>query len=332
MFHIDRYVVLAVQSHRHHTVKGPLVFALQYSSFGFPDVLTVGPVEDPNACPGEIRIAVRAAGVTPTDALLRAGKMRPSLIWPHIPGIDAAGVVDQVGDGVTDVQVGDEVFGAVDVTRLGGATAQYAVLQFWAPRPVELSWEQAAALGTSVETATRTLDLLDVHSGTTLLIDGAAGGVGNLAVQLAVARGARVIGTGSPENQDFLRGIGALAITYGPDLPGRVSRLVPDGVDAALDVAGAGSLPDLVAITGTPERVVTIADFSAGEHGVHLSYTGSGDPDGRAGLAAAAELARTGQLHVLVRAAFPLARAAEAHELAAAGHGRGKVVLRVMED
>jgi NADPH:quinone reductase-like Zn-dependent oxidoreductase len=308
------------------------VFALQYSSFGSPDVLTVGPVEEPHPGPGQIRIAVRAAGVAPTDARLRAGKIRPLLTWPHVPGVDAAGVVDQVGDGVTDVRAGDEVFGAVDVTRLSGAAAQYAVLQFWGPRPVELSWEQAAALGTSAETATRTLDLLDVHSGTTLLIDGAAGGVGSIAVQLAVARGARVIGTGSAENQDFLRGIGALATTYGPDLPSRVARLVPDGVDVALDIAGAGSLPDLVAITGTPERVVTIADLSAGEHGVRLSYTGSGDPDGRSGLAVAAELARTGQLHVPVRATFALARAGEAHKLAASGHGRGKVVLRVTED
>lgn len=174
------------------------MFALQYSSFGAPDVLTVGPVDAPHAGPGQVRIAVRAAGVAPTDALLRAGRLRPSLAWPHVPGVDAAGVVDEVGEGVGDVRPGDEVFGAVDVMRLGGATAQYAVLQFWAPRPAALTWEQAAALGTSAETATRVLDLLGVGAGTTLLVDGAAGGVGSVAVQLAVARGARVVGTGSP--------------------------------------------------------------------------------------------------------------------------------------
>lgn len=305
------------------------MFALQYNRFGPPDVLSVGPVDEPQAGPGEVRIAVRAAGVAPTDARLRAGLIRPSLTWPHVPGVDAAGVVDEVGEGVAGVRPGDEVFGAVDVMRLGGAAAQYAVLQFWAPRPAALSWEQAAALGTSAETATRALSLLDVRDGMTLLVDGAAGGVGSIVVQLAIARGARVVGTGSPGNQGFLHDLGALPTTYGPGLPDRVAELAPDGVDVALDVAGAGSLPDLVAITGDPGQVVTIADFSAGEPGVRLSYTGSGDPDGRRGLAVAAELAGLGRLKVSVRAIFTLDRAAEAHELAAAGHGRGKVVLRV---
>jgi NADPH:quinone reductase-like Zn-dependent oxidoreductase len=326
LFHIELYVGQSLQC---SIVKGPPVFALQYSRFGSRDVLSIGPVDEPHVGPGQIRIAVRAAGVAPTDALLRAGGLRPSLPWPHVPGVDAAGVVDEVGAGVTDVQVEDAVFGAVDVMRLGGATAEYAVLQFWAPKPAALSWEEAAALGTSAETATRVLDLLDVHNGTTLLIDGAAGGVGNIAVQLAVARGARVIGTGSAGNQDLLREIGAIPTTYGPGLPDRVGELAPNGVDAALDVAGAGSLGDLVTITKNPAQVVTIADFSAKEHGARLSYTGSDGPDGRYGLAVAAELAATGQLRVPIRATFPLDRAAQAHELAASGHGPGKVVLRV---
>lgn len=305
------------------------MFALQYSRFGSPDVLSVGPVEEPHAGPEQIRIAVRAAGVAPSDTLLRAGRLRPSLPWPHVPGVDAAGVVDEIGDGVSGVELGDEVFGAVDVMRLGGATAEYAVLQFWSSRPLALSWEEAAALGTSAETATRALDLLEVGTGMTLLIDGAAGAVGSVAVQFAVARGARVIGTGSAGNQAFLRDLGAVATTYGPGLPDRVAALAPNGVDAALDVAGAGSLADLVAITKDPARVVAIADFSANEHGVRLSYTGSDGPDGRHGLAVAAQLASTGQLRVPVRATFTLDHAAEAHELAASGHGRGKVVLRL---
>jgi NADPH:quinone reductase-like Zn-dependent oxidoreductase len=308
------------------------MFALQYSRFGPPDVLSVGPLDEPHAGRGQIRIAVRAAGVAPTDALLRAGRLRPSLTWPHVPGVDAAGVVDEVGEGVIDVGPGDEVFGVVDLAELGGAAAEYAVLQFWAPRPPALTWEQAATLGTSAETATRALDLLDVHDATTLLVDGAAGGVGSVVVQLAVARGARVIGTSSAENHSFLRDLGAVATTYGPGLPDRVAHLSPQGVDAALDIAGAGSLSDLVAITGDPGRVVTIADFSAAKHGVRLSYSGSGDPDGRSGLRVIADLARTGLLQVPVRAVFALDRAAEAHQLAATGHGRGKVVLHVTQD
>ncbi len=305
------------------------MFALQYSRFGPPDVLSVGDHVSPHAGPGEIRISVRAAGVAPTDTVLRAGRLRPLLTWPHVPGVDAAGIVDEIGDGVTDVAIGDEVFGAVDVMRLGGASAEFAVLQFWAPRPAVWTWAQAGAAGTSVETATRALDALDVTAGTTLLVEGAAGGVGSVAVQLAIARGARVVGTGSEANQDFLAGLGATPTPYGPGLPERVCAAAGPVVDAALDVAGAGSLPDLVAITGDPARVVTIADFTAARHGVRLSYSGSGGPDGRHGLAAAAALATEGRFRIVVREAVPLHRGAEAHAAVAAGHGAGKVVLTV---
>lgn len=305
------------------------MFALQYSRFGGPDVLDVGPVDEPHPGPGEIRIAVRASGVTSADTLLRAGHLRPDLTFPHVPGVDAAGVVDEVGDGVSDVAIGDDVFGAVDVMGLGGATAEFAVLQFWAHKPDVWTWIEAGAAATSIETATRALDALSVTEGSTLLIEGAAGGVGSTAVQLAVARGARVIGTASPDNQDTLAMLGATPTTYGPGLPERVAELVTGGVDAALDVAGAGSLPDLTAITGDPAKVVTIADFTAPEHGVRLSYTGSGDPDGRYGLAVAAALAVEGRFRVVVRDVFPLSRGPQAHARAATGHGAGKVVLTV---
>lgn len=309
--------------------KGRGMFALQYSRFGGPDVLGVGPVDEPHAGPGEIRIAVRASGVAPADTVLRAGHLRPDLGFPHVPGVDAAGVVDEVDDGVDDVAIGDEVFGAVDVMGLGGAAAEFAVLQLWAHKPAVWSWVEAGAAATSIETATRALDALGVVEGSTLLVEGAAGGVGNTAVQLAVARGARVIGTGSPENQDVLAALGATPTTYGPGLPERVAELATGGVDAALDVAGAGSLPDLTAITGDPARVVTIADFTAAEHGVRLSYTGSGDPDGRYGLAVAAALAAEGRFHVVVREVFALSHGPEAHARAATGHGSGKVVITV---
>jgi NADPH:quinone reductase-like Zn-dependent oxidoreductase len=307
------------------------MFALQYSRFGPPDVLTVGPVAEPHAGPGDIRIAVRAAGVAPTDAKFRAGLMAASRTpdWPHVPGVDAAGVVVEVGAGVEGVSIGDEVFGAVDVMRLGGAAAEFAVLRFWAPKPEAMSWVEAGGAGTSVETAVRALDVVAVAAGTTVLIDGAAGGVGHVAVQLAVARGARVIGTGSASNHDFIAGLGAIPARYGPGFAERVAALAPEGVDAALDVAGAGSLAELVAVTGAPKYVVTIADFTADRHGVHLSYSGSGGPDGRYGLAEAAALATEGRFRLVVRDVFPLHRAAEAHAAVADGHGHGKVVLTV---
>ncbi|MET1075597.1 MAG: NADP-dependent oxidoreductase [Umezawaea sp.] len=308
------------------------MFALQYSEFGPPGVLSVGEAVEPHAGPGEIRVAVRATGVTPVDALVRSGLPagRPPLAWPHIPGVDASGVVDEVGEGVTGVAVGDAVFGLVDIARLGGAAAEFAVLKAWAAKPDALSWEEAGGAATSVETATRTLDRLGVTAGTTLLVEGAAGGVGTVAVQLAVARGATVIGTASERNHALLAGLGAVPTTYGPGLADRVAALAPGGVDAVLDIAGSGSLSDLVAIAGTPDHVVTIKDFGAPKLGVVLSHTGpGGDTPAYGGLAAAAALATEGRFTVPLHAVLPLASGPEAHEMSASGHARGKIVLTV---
>ncbi|MEU9451134.1 NADP-dependent oxidoreductase [Streptomyces sp. NPDC048277] len=308
------------------------MFAVQFDRFGSPEVLFLGSLPEPHAGQGEVRVRVRAAGVSPVDVGLRAGRSPASkkLALPHIPGVDAAGVVDEVGPGVTGTAVGDEVFGAVDVSRLGGASAEFAVLAFWAAKPASMPWEEAGASGTSVETATRVLDLLDVREGTTLLIDGAAGGVGSVAVQLAVARGARVIGTGSPANQAFLASLGAIPTVYGQGLPERVRALHDGRVDLALDLAGAGSLAELVAITGSAASVVTIADFTASHHGVRLSRGElGGEPTGRHGLAAAAALFEEGRFRLPLQEVFSLAQAPRAHELAAGGPRQGKIALAV---
>ncbi|MFB9838808.1 alcohol dehydrogenase catalytic domain-containing protein, partial [Actinoallomurus acaciae] len=166
--------------------------ALRFSEYGPASVLDVADVPEPHAGPGHIRVAVRASGVTPADGYLRSGRfpdMSP-LRLPHVPGVDAAGVVDEVGAGVTGVRPGDAVFGLVDIAAKGGANAEYAVLTAWASKPDALSWEQAGGAAANVETATRVLDRLKVGTGTTLLIEGAAGGVGTVAVQLAAARDA----------------------------------------------------------------------------------------------------------------------------------------------
>ncbi|BCL28849.1 oxidoreductase [Streptomyces aurantiacus] len=312
--------------------------AVLFDRFGPPQVLHIASAAEPHAGPGEVRIAVRTAAVSPVDLALRSGDSpsRDGLALPHIPGVDAAGVIDEVGAGVEGFAVGDEVFGAVDITRLGGASAQFAVLAFWAAKPAALSFEEAGAAATGVETATRALDLLGVANakskgedgGTTLLIDGAAGGVGSIAVQLAVARGARVVGTGRPESHDFLAGLGAVPVAYGAGLAGRVRALGIPRIDRALDVAGAGSLPELVDLTGTAESVVTLADFTGPSHGVRVSLGRyGGQPDGNHGLAHAADLATKGLFRVPVQAVFPADRAAEAHTAAATGPRRGKTVL-----
>ena len=304
-----------------------MVKAARFSRFGGPGVLEIVDLPEPHPGPGQVRIAVRAAGVNPSDWKKREGLMDPEL--PQTMGYEAAGVVDERGEGVADVAVGDRVFG---LSAEGTAQAELAVLSFYAPIPPSLNFAGAAALPAAVETATRALDQLGVGAGagrgSTLLINGASGSVGSAAVQLAVVRGARVIGTASPASHDYLRSLGAEPVAYGEGLAGRVRALAPDGVDAALDVAGSGVLPELIELAGGPEHVVTIADFGgAREHGVRFS---SGDA-GRAvhALAEIGELIESGRFSLPVARTFPLAEIAQAHRVGEDGHLRGKLVLVV---
>ncbi|MFJ9713379.1 NADP-dependent oxidoreductase [Streptomyces sp. NPDC101234] len=306
------------------------MFAVQFERFGPPEVLTLGTAPEPHPGPHQVRIAVKATAVSPVDLALREGSSPASknLALPHIPGVDAAGVIDEIGAEVTDYAVGDEVFGAVDVARLGGASAQYAVLDFWAHKPHGMTWAEAGAAGTGIETATRALDLLDIQDDTTLLVDGAAGGVGSIVVQLAMARGARVIGTARPDSHQFLRELGVEPVDYGRGLPVRIRALTTAPVDRALDVAGAGSLSELIELVGTADSVVTLADFGASTYGVRLSMGRfAGQPDGVHGLTSATALADRGRFRVPVRDTYLAHQAAQAHETAARPPRRGKIVL-----
>ena len=303
-----------------------MVKAVCFSQFGGPEVLEIVDLPDPHPGPGQVRIAVRAAGVNPSDWKKRKGLMDGEL--PQTMGHEAAGVVDELGEGgegVADVAVGDRVFG---FSAEGAAQAELAVLSNYAPIPASLDFPGAAALPAAIETATRALDQLGVGSGSRLLINGASGGVGSAAVQLAVVRGARVIGTAGPANHEYLRSLAAEPVAYGEGLLQRVRAVAPDGVDVALDVAGSGVLPELVELAGGPEHVVTIADFGgAQEHGVTFS---SGDA-GRAvhALAEIGELIESGRFSLPVAQTFPLARIAAAHRVSEDGHVRGKLVLLV---
>ncbi|MFE4369069.1 NADP-dependent oxidoreductase [Streptomyces sp. NPDC056835] len=298
------------------------MLAVEYAEYGDPSVLGVATMPEPHAGPGQVRIAVYAAGVNPVDWKTRSGELKHLMPrkLPAIPGKEAAGVVDEVGEGVDAVAVGDEVFG------LGTATAaQFAVLDHFAPKPASLDWSQAGGLAFVSETAARALEILDPSPGQTLLIDGAAGGVGSAAAQFALADGVAVIGTAGESNHAYLRSLGAEPTTYGPGLPERVAALAPNGVDAALDTVGKGSLPDLVAITGSADRVVTVADLSAAEHGVRFTTKASAFD----ALAKAARLADEGKFDVRIAAEFTLADAAKAHEISQGGHVMGKVILRL---
>ncbi|MFJ9950741.1 NADP-dependent oxidoreductase [Kitasatospora sp. NPDC091207] len=297
--------------------------AVRFDRFGGPEVLEIVDLPDPRPGPGQVRIAVRAAGVNPSDWKKRRGLLDEEL--PQTLGHEAAGVVDELGEGVADVAVGDRVFG---FSVEGAAQAELALLSHYARIPPSLDFPAAAALPAAVETATRSLDALGVRAGSRLLVNGASGSVGAAAVQLAVARGARVIGTAGPANHGYLRSLGADPVAYGAGLVGRVRALAPDGVDLALDVAGSGVLPELVGLAGGPEHVVTIGDFAgAREYGVRFSR---GD-DGRAvhALAGIGALVEAGRFALPVGRTFPLADVARAHRLGEDGQVRGKLVLLV---
>jgi NADPH:quinone reductase-like Zn-dependent oxidoreductase len=299
------------------------VKAVQFSQFGGPEVLEIIDLPDPHPRAGEIRIKVRAAGINASDWKKRQGLMDEEL--PQTLGYEAAGIVDEIGDDVSGVAVGDRVFGA---TPYGAAQAELTVLSYWAPIPYSLDCARSAAIPVAAETAARSLDQLGVTAGSTVLINGASGSVGSAAVQLAVGRGARVIGTGSPGTHETLRSLGAEPVAYGEGMSERVRAVTPSGVDFALDVAGSGVLPELVELTGTPEHVITVADFlGAQQTGVRFSR---GDT-GRAtyALGQVARMAETGRFSVKIGRTFPLAEVAQAHRVGQAGTVRGKLVLLV---
>lgn len=297
--------------------------AIQFAEYGGPEVLELVDVEEPHAGPSQVRIAVRAAGVNGIDWKIRSGFMKDQtpIPLPSGTGVDAAGVVDEVGAGVTGVAVGDAVFGS------GSATlAEYAVLANWAVKPDGLSFEEAAGFPVPVETSIRILDLVGVLAGQTLLVSGASGGVGSATVQIARDRGITVIGTASERNHEYLRSLGAVPTTYGDGLVERVGAFAPDGIDAALDIAGSGVIPELIELTGDPSKVLSIADFSAPSHGAQVSSSG---PNAGAAFAQAARMFTAGKLSIPVEKTFPLDAAARAQAESAAGHAAGRIVVTV---
>jgi len=300
--------------------------AVQFSEYGSPEGLHVVDIDEPHAGPGEVRIVVRAAGVNPSDWKRMAGQYRDheEIQFPSGLGVEGAGIVDEVGPGVSNVSVGDAVFGCGEHMM---AMAQYALLTHWAQKPENLSFEVAGGLPVIADTATRALDEVGVKSGETLLASGAAGGIGSAVLQFARLRGITVIGTASTQKHDYLRGLGAIPTTYGPGLAERVRELAPQGIDRALDLAGSGIIPELIEIVGDPERVLSIADFSAPQFGAKFSY---GPPrDLERVLADVARLCSAGLFHLRLEQTFPLEQTREAQEVSAKGHVTGKLVILI---
>ncbi|MFC9397647.1 NADP-dependent oxidoreductase [Streptomyces sp. NPDC057027] len=304
--------------------------AIVYEEFGGPEVLRhEAGVAKPEPGPGEVRVKVAAVGLNPVDWKRRYGWVEQfyPTTFPAVPGLEFAGTVDALGEGVTDLAVGDEVLGWTKT----GAYAEYAIAGTVAPKPAGLSWEAAASLPVAGETAQRVLDLLRVREGETLFLHGAAGVVGSVAVQLAVAAGITVIGSASESNHGYLRELGAIPVAYGDGLADRVRAAAPQSVDAVFDAAGHGVLPVAIELLGggeaAKERIVTIAATDAEEHGIVFSGV-TGDPEAvRAGLTAQARLAAEGTLAVRLAEVLPLKEASRAQELSESGHVRGKIVL-----
>lgn len=264
---------------------------------------------------------MRATSVNPIDVILRAGDLAQflPLALPAIPGRDAVGVVDEVGSGVTDTQVGDVVLGLGGVSH---TTAEFAVLTAWSPVPEGWSTAQAGAAGLASVTAAGALEVLGDPNGKTVVIEGASGAVGSAAAAFALAAGATVIGTGRESNHPHLESLGVLPTTYGPGLAQRVAVLAPGGVDAALHAAPSNSLPDLLSIVGDTSQVVTVID-TQGAAELGLVKVDARNDSGL--LRYAAALGRDGLYTPRVDHELPLVDIIQAHTLAE--NGSGKVVV-----
>jgi enoyl reductase len=297
--------------------------ATVFDAYGDPDVLRVAEIDPPNAGPGAMRIRVRAAGVNPVDAKVRSGAFaRPDDAFPRRLGNELAGVVDQVGPEVEGFAVGDEVLGFTAMQAYAESVALPA--EQVAHKPSALTWELAGALSAVGQTAWNALDELRVAAGETLLVHAAAGGVGTIAVQLAVARGATVLGTASERNHDYLRSLGAEPVAYGPGLVERVRALAPGGVDAVLDAIGGEAIDASLELCGDRDRIGTTVDQEAADRLGIRRLRGERSAER---LAALAQLAADGALRLPIQQTFPLERAAEAHRVLEGGHVRGKLVL-----
>jgi NADPH:quinone reductase-like Zn-dependent oxidoreductase len=303
--------------------------AITHDRFGGPEVLRLTDLAPPKMHLDSVLVRVKAAAVNPADLGYRAGAMAGAVetYFPVVPGWDVAGVVERAGPGAPEFQPGDEVVGYLrsDVVGRHGTNAELvsANVLMLARKPRNATWAEAAGLPLGGLTAYQAVNALEVTEGEVLLVHGAAGGVGSLAVQLARLRGARVLGTASAGNHEYLRSLGVEPVRYGDGLPERVRALAPDGVDAVLEAAGPGSLGTTPAV-GTA-RVRTATVIGSDYPGTAKVFVRMNRDD----LTALVELVEAGSLAVRVGATYPLAEAADAHRALAKGGVPGKIVLEI---
>jgi NADPH:quinone reductase-like Zn-dependent oxidoreductase len=296
------------------------------TAFGEPAVLEWQAVPVPQPGAGQIRVRVRAAGVGPTDLRVRSGELGRvfGLTPPFVLGYEAAGTVDALGSGVTDVTVGEDV--AV-LLRTQGGYAEYVVADTWVRKPANVSWDAAAALPASANAALGVLQQLDLRSGESLLLYGGAGSVGIIAIQLAVDLGAKVFAVARPAHAELIRSLGATFVPADQPLADAV-HAVTDTIDAVMDAAGTGGLEAAIELAGGTQRVITLSDASGGAAlGVTLSApTPDRAPDA---LAVTMPMLADGRLQLKERTTVPLTDAASAHAAMEAPGPHPKYVLTV---
>ncbi|MFB7497467.1 NADP-dependent oxidoreductase [Streptomyces sp. NPDC056161] len=302
--------------------------AYVFTRYGGPETEALADVARPGPGAGQVLVAVRAAGVNPVDWKLRNGLRRPGSgerTFPSVFGSEVSGVVEEVGDGVTGISVGDEVFG----NTVDGGYAEYALLStaVTAHKPAALSFADAATLPVAAATAYDGLHQLDLPAGATLLVTGAGGGVGASALQIARSLGLRVVGVASASKKDFIESLGAVHVPSGPGLADRVGAAAPDGVDAVYDLVGGDVLTEVAALPADPAEVITAAALPEalarrGASRVARARTA-------AVLDAVAHLVVTGALDPHVTRTFPLEQAGAALRAVEEGHTQGKIVIEV---
>ncbi|MGX9882548.1 NADP-dependent oxidoreductase [Streptomyces sp. NPDC002276] len=303
--------------------------AYVFTRYGGPETEALVEVDRPSPGPGEVLVAVRAAGVNPVDWKLRTGYRRPgetdTRTFPAVFGNEVSGVVEEIGADVDGFAVGDEVFG----NTVAGGYAEYALLPatVTAHKPAELSFQDAATLPVAAATAYDGVRQLDLPAGATVLVTGAGGGVGSAAVQIARALGLRAVGVASEGKKDFVESLGAVHVPSGPDLAVRVRAVAPDGVDGVYDLVGGEVLAEAATLLADPAKLVT-----AGAPAPEVEKLGGARVE-RARTAAVldevAQLVVKGQLDPHVTRTFPLDRAGEALRTVEDGHTRGKIVIEV---
>ncbi|MFG3002071.1 NADP-dependent oxidoreductase [Streptomyces sp. NPDC048340] len=303
--------------------------AMAYETYGGSEVLFETRLPVPKVGPGEVLVRVKCASVNPVDWKIMAGGLDGlmDVVYPVVPGWDVAGTVEIVGIDVPEFTAGDEVvaYARKDCVH-GGTFAEFVTVpvRALAPKPISLSWQEAAGLPLAGLTAYQLLTRLDTGKDDTVLIHGAAGGVGTLGVQIARALGARVIGTASPRNHDRLRELGCEPVEYGEGLADRVRELAPEGVTVVADFVG-GVLDTTLAVLAEGGRHASIADHTVlGADGQWMWVRPVGSD-----LAELGGLADSGKLTVTVAKTFPLAELPAAFDLSRAGHAAGKIVMEL---